>query len=623
MIEPNTIERVKVTAGIVDVVGLYMKLKKDGSGYSGKCPFHNENTPSFKVSPEKNIYKCFGCGATGDPIEFVMKHEKVDFVTAVKKIAEYYKIPIEEVKETVKKYVKPTPQQAPQLSKGAVEYFLLRGIRMDVLMAAKVSSGVHWMPKAQKEIDVICFNYYRGNELINVKYRGVSEKDFMLHKDAELLFYNLNSMAGHDYVIITEGEIDCLSVMQSGYVPVISVPNGAAKGNMKMDYFSSAYDALMTAKKVILFTDNDTNGKLLCDELIRRIGAEKCFVANIPADCKDANDILQKHGIDGVKLAIKTANQVPVEGVFSMQDCYDDVKGFYSKGYPGGIKLGVPDLDEHISFMFGQYTTVTGIPGSGKSEIIDFAAVSLAKLHGWVFAICSPENQPVGIHVSKIMEKYVGKSFAPRYNDEDRISAIEFEQAAAFVDQHFIFIDIDAIEMTLDGILSKASELVARKGVNALVIDPWNYIEHKVGTGQTETQYISECLTKIKAFAKRKQIHIFLVAHPTKISKTNGKYDVPTLYSISGSAHFFNKTDNGITMYRDFSTNMVEVHIQKVRYSWLGKVGMVELGYDTNRRQYLYSKETEQKPPPNPSAGINPNRGYQSGAKQEIEDDPF
>jgi len=155
----------------------------------------------------------------------------------------------------------------------------------------------------------------------------------------------------------------------------------------------------------------------------------------------------------------------------------------------------------------------------------------------------------------------------------------------------------------LDGILAKAKELVIRKGIKGLLIDPWNYIEHKGGKTQTETQYISECLTKIKAFCAIHQVHIFLVAHPLKMPKINGKYEVPTLYNISGSAHFNNKTDNGITVHRDFETNQVDIYIQKVRYSWLGKVGFCSFTYDTEKRQYVPMGEFTE-PQPNPMAGI-------------------
>ena len=91
---------------------------------------------------------------------------------------------------------------------------------------------------------------------------------------------------------------------------------------------------------------------------------------------------------------------------------------------------------------------------------------------------------------------------------------------------------------------------------------------------------------------KKYGLHCFLIAHPTKIQKNRdtGKYEVPNLYSISGSANFFNKTHNGFTVYRDDNeadkTSTVDVHIQKVKQSWLGKKGFVTFKYNSFTRQY-------------------------------------
>ena len=145
---------------------------------------------------------------------------------------------------------------------------------------------------------------------------------------------------------------------------------------------------------------------------------------------------------------------------------------------------------------------------------------------------------------------------------------------------------VDEIDVTIDGLIEKFTELVKRKGIKGLVIDPWNYIEYKAAGGQSETQYINECLTKLVRFLKTYDVHGILIAHPTKLKKEGGKYEMPTLYSISGSAHFFNKTHNGFVVYRDFESNVVDISIQKVKYSWLGKIGSVSFNYNTDTRQY-------------------------------------
>ena len=100
MITPQTIEQIKNRIDIIDVIGEYVKLKKRGSNYLGLCPFHNEKTPSFTVSPAKELYKCFGCGKSGNTITFLMEHDKMSYVEALKFLANRYNIEIEETEST-------------------------------------------------------------------------------------------------------------------------------------------------------------------------------------------------------------------------------------------------------------------------------------------------------------------------------------------------------------------------------------------------------------------------------------------------------------------------------------------------------------------------------------------
>jgi twinkle protein len=322
--------------------------------------------------------------------------------------------------------------------------------------------------------------------------------------------------------------------------------------------------------------------------------------------CKDANEILVKHDANAVLEAITSATEFPIEGVVELGDIYKDVLDFYEKGYPNGYKIGIPSLDDMFKIMLGNLTIITGIPSSGKSEFTDYMMCELSRNHGWMWGVCSFENQPVSIHVTKVMEKYVGKSFDFRYDTNHRMSKGEFETSYLFVNEYFNFIDIETANITLDGLLSKFAELVLRRGIRGVLIDPWNRIEVQKEKGISDNDYINQCLTKIKNFALKYKVHVFLIAHPTKLPKVNGKYEVPNLYSISGSAHFFNQTDNGITVYRDLD-NSVSINIQKIRHAWLGKVGQCMFSYDTMIRKYIAHGEpdpTIKFIPDNPHAGI-------------------
>jgi twinkle protein len=586
MVTAELIAQIKQTANVAETVGRYLNLKRNGTNLTCFCPFHNEKSGSFTVSKQKNIYKCFGCGETGDSIEFLIKFKKIKFIEALQELADYYHIEMKTDSPDVKKvYVKPKPRQ-DNLSPEAIKFFEKRGILQQTLSDLKVTGCYTWMPVTENNTDTICFNYYKDGELTNIKYRAALSKNFKLEKDAELIFYNLDCLKNTDTVVIVEGEIDALTVYQCGYKNVLSVPNGA-QPNGKLEYMDNCFEQLRHVKKAILFVDNDTPGKQLQKELVVRLGAERCHLVNYPIDTKDANDIFTKLGKQQVIECIKNATEYPLEGIISAEEICIDIDDFYFNGYPDGTKAGIIDFDDHLQFMGGQFTTVTGVPRSGKSEFIDYIMAKLSKNHGWRHGVVSFENQPSSLHATKVMEKIVGKSFNFRFDPNHRITIAEKDKAKKFISEHYFFINVNKADLTLDGILDKAKDLVTRKGIKCLLIDPWNYIEHKYEAYKmSETQYISDCLTKIKAFCLINNIHIFLVAHPTKMPKVNGKFEVPNLYNISGSAHFFNKTDNGITVHRDVGSSQVDVYIQKVRYSWLGREGMVSFNFNLDTRQY-------------------------------------
>ena len=578
----SNIDQIKAAIDIVEFISSHVKLKKQGSEMVACCPFHVERSPSFKVSKSKDIYKCFGCGASGDAISFTMAYNNQNYIEAIEYIAKHYGI---EVESETKEYVKP-PLRLEKLQPDTIKYFESRGISNNTLLRFNVTECVEWMPIAKAEIRAICFNYMRDGELVNVKYRAKG-KDFKLHKNSELIFYNLDAIKCQETAVICEGEIDCLSLYEAGIYNAVSVPNGAGIGNQQLRYLDNCWDNFTDAKRIIIFTDNDTAGNKLKDELSRRLGIERCFFVTYPEGCKDANEVLLKHGKEYLKEMVFSAKAAPIEGVISVEDVYNDVVNFYENGYPKGDDCGIEGFDEILTFKGGLLTVVTGSPSSGKSEFLDYITTSLSRRHGWKWGICSFEN-PVSLHVTKLMEKFAGLAFDFRKNFEHRMNRDSFNRSIIMADDYFKFLNISQIDVTIDGILSKLRELVLRNGIKGVVIDPWNYIEHKIPIGQSETQYISDCISKIREFAVRTDTHIFVVAHPRKLQKDlkTGQYPVATMYDISGSAHFFNKTDNGISVHRDFANGVVTVYVQKVRFSWHGKVDFATFNFDTFTRQY-------------------------------------
>jgi len=578
----SNIEEIKARANITEIISQYVKLKKAGPNLTGLCPFHSEKTPSFTVSESKGIYKCFGCGKTGDVIQFLTDNNGLNYIQAIKFIAEKYNILIEEEK---KSYEKPV-ERLEILKPDTIKYFESRGITNNTLLRFNITETTEWMPKSQAETRAICFNYYKDETLVNIKFRA-KDKDFKLSKNAELIFYNLDALKDETTAIIVEGEIDCLSMYEAGFYNVVSVPNGAGTGSQQLKYLDNCWQYFEDKTQIIIFTDNDEPGKNLKEELARRLGKDRCMFVDYPAYCKDANDVLLKHGKPMLQSMIEQAKRWPIDGITVMEDVYQEVCNYYLNGYPKGHEAGIGEFDELLTFTGGQMTVVTGTPNSGKSEFIDYIVTSLARRHNWKFTVCSFEN-PTSIHVTKLMEKFVGLSFNFRKDPSHRMQQQEFEEAIYLTDMYFSFLNIQQADITVQGIITKLKEVVLKTGIKGVVIDPWNYIEHKIPPGYTETQYISEALTLFKEFALKTDIHLFIVAHPKKMVKDNtGQYPPATMYDIAGSAHFFNKTDNGISIHRNFTDDTVTVYTQKVRFSWLGKIGYTRYKFDTFTRKYI------------------------------------
>lgn len=543
-------------------LGINLKGKSHGliKTICPKCSHlrKHKDDPCLSVNIDEGFYRCHNCEYKGTVKEKRMKQHN-------------YKIP--EFNNT-------------SLSDKAISYLTeTRKLSKYALIKFQITDKNEYFPQSQSDERCILFPYFKNDIVVNIKYRS-NKKNFKMVKEAELCFYNHDCLYdASDYVVITEGEFDAMSVYDSGFTKVVSVPNGASKGTQKLECLDNTIDLFDKIDRVYLCTDDDEAGNALREELSRRLGKERCFKVIFPKGCKDANEVLCSHGADVLKECIKDAIPYPIENILTFDDLNESIIDYYVNGFPKGSGIG-DCFDELLVYAGGQLTTITGIPSAGKSEYIDHTVVSLSKRYGQKFGMFSFEN-PAAFHATKLMEKFTGKAFNFRTDNDSRMTPEEHTQAKQFLNEHFFFTNIAEADLTVDGILNKAKELVVRKGINGIVIDPYNYIEHKKDKAQSETEYVSEVLTKIKFFAVKYNVHVWLVAHPTKLRKENGKYEVPTLYSISGSAHFFNKTDNGIVVYRDFQTNQIEIYVQKVRFYWMGQVGTAIYEFDKFKRQYI------------------------------------
>ena len=481
-----------------------------------------------------------------------------------------------------KTYQKPVYQPKDIRPQTLVEWFDKRGISTETLKRNHIGNG-------DKGIE---FPYVLNGEVVNVKYR-TKDKRFSQEKDAMPTFFKIDDVAGSDTVIICEGEIDALSFEEAGYPHAISVPNGAPadgqKADGKLECFQTCFDKLKNVKEFILATDADNPGVNLREAIAARVGKERCRMVYYPEGCKDANEVLLKHGTVGLKKLVELSKPYPLPGVEDAVSFEDRILAIHRGDIAQTFSTGWENVDKFMRIRLGELSVVTGVPGSGKSEFIDALMVNLAELYGWRFGLASFENPPEE-HLIKIMEKHLKKPF--RLGKNERISAESAtESLRGWISEHFCITRKEDESATIDTILGYATTAVMRYGIKGLVIDPYNEIDHKRPANITETEYVSQMLAKVKRFARNHNVHVWFIAHPAKPSK-DASGAVPSLYDIYGSANWVNKAEIGLVVHReDDDTALVEIHIRKVRFKACGERGKTSLVY--NRITGCYSEFSE------------------------------
>lgn len=468
--------------------------------------------------------------------------------------------------------LKPLPGHPGSLSAEALAWFVgERGISEETLKIAKVG----WSERR----GAVVFPFHApGIGQVGVKLRWLPKAGFEQSKggcDTYWLIDQANSAISKDLYIV-EGEMDALAMLEAGIRNVVSVPSGG--GKKRMPFIETCEEWVKPFERIILALDGDEKGQAMQDELARCYGKDICWQIKWPADCPDANAFLQTYGKAELEAHCRSPEPYPVEGVFGVSDYRQEVLKLYFDGNrQKGHSTGLKSVDEFYTIVPGQLTVLTGVPNHGKSEFIDQVMVNLAKKEGWSFGVCSFENTPEE-HIAKWAEKWLAMPF--RDGPTPRMTSFNLEHALDEIGQHFHFIRSESDEApTIDWILDRARVLVRRYAIRGLVIDPYNEVEHRRPDNMSETEYVSSLLSKLKRFCQNHGVHGWFVAHPAKMRTEGGKTPVPTLYDISGSAHFVNKADVGVVVHRGEQKGTAEIWIRKCRFKWVGQQGKAVLGY--------------------------------------------
>lgn len=399
--------------------------------------------------------------------------------------------------------------------------------------------------------------YVMNGEVVNHKYRTIAgNKAFRQDTGAVKCFWNVDCLKDEslaDYpLIITEGEFDAMIALQCGYPRVVSVPDGAPaeeigdKESVKYLYLDNAF-GLKNIKEIILAVDNDEAGVNLLNDLSLRLRRPRCKFLRYPDGCKDLNDVFLKFGKEGIDDVISKAEWRKVEGVYKM----DELPPVPEKKIH---VIGMLDLHKHYNVRRGDLCVLTGIPSHGKTSFMNEVACRMTMNHNWNISFASFEQHPQSDHRRNLRSFYNSKLVKNQTPEE-------IKEADEWIAKHFTFIvPNEDEEIDVDWVLERAATAVTRHNASMIVIDPWNEIDHKLDGSQSLTQYTGNAIKQLKKFAKKYDVHLVVVAHPSKpIKEPGGKVRVPSLYDISDSAHWYNKSDVGIIIHKMKDSTLIRI----------------------------------------------------------------
>lgn len=422
----------------------------------------------------------------------------------------------------------------------------------------------------------INFPFYQKGLVYNIKRRTLDKK-FSQEKDATQIFYNVDALQNKK-VIICEGEIDALSFYEAGFNNVVSLPSGAGALDACI---KNSIKELEDIEWFIIATDGDDKGIKARDELSKRLDPMRCGFIEYPDGCKDANDVLSKFGVRKLQEVVDSQKPFPVEGLHKFTD-YDTFPALLRDGMSYGLTTGFPNLDTsfeaQILIKKNKLMTLTGYPGSGKSEFAECLMLNMIRIHKWKFAIFSPEHD-IEMLTARLVEKAYKKPFDEFRKLPDAMDKIKkLQQNITIMDGLF------SADHTVEWIEEKIKACVLREGIDGFVLDPFNELESGKKNGESESEYIGAVIRRMKRLARLYGLFVIIVAHPKKPNYT-GKSDeeeiaIPTMYDISGSANWFNKSDYGVIMHRMGDQNLLRV--AKIKDRYIGKKGDSMFNFDVN-----------------------------------------
>ena len=510
---------------------------------SCSCPWHKDKTPSFIWNPKNNSAHCFSCGRNYGIIDLYLA-QGMSYLEAVEKLFKQVDIEYNFSNKDVQDFSYRYPKREHSDRANVEKYLGLRGISTKTLDYADVQSDIYGN---------VAFHYYNSNDiLMTVKYRlgrkFNKEKDHnkcWSQKDSDFapLLFNMNRIDPAKPLLVVEGEIDCLSVIEAGYSHVVSIPNGCANSQ----WIQYNWEWLEQFDKIILWFDSDEAGIKARNDILYRLGTWRTYYIEInPEDTtpngariKDANEVLYFKGKDRVLQYINKPLEIPVENVSDLSKAED-----FDIEHAEGLYTGIKELDDQIyKLTFGTLNIITGKSGEGKSVFVNQVAICQAVQQGYDVFVFSGEL-PAPILRNWVETNMIGREYITMKDGHVRVFNPEQRKLMQNWYAGKVLVYDDDYNTTATALLNKMEELARKCGTKVFLIDNLMMIDlecNEEGRLQAEKEFVN----KLIFFAKKYNVLVFLVAHPRK----TGEIRV-TKEDIAGSGNIVNLAHMVFSVHR-------------------------------------------------------------------------
>lgn len=447
--------------------------------------------------------------------------------------------------------------------------------------------------------EALVIPFVRRGEIVRRKYRTFgANKRFSQDRGGVRCAWNEDALRDDSLVasplVICEGELDAMAAMQAGFQRTISVPDGApspgdrSKADLddatKYEWLREVMPLLSKERcpaGIILASDGDDNGAALLHDLAIQLGRARCKFITYPLAkrergrprLKDLNEVLEDYGEKGIVATLNGAQFFQITGVYRMSELPPDPPSII-------YEIQFDALSDHYKVRLGDMAVWTGIPGMGKTTVVQDIVCRIVQHYGVNVCWASFEQRPQRDHKRAFRTWLLER----RLKDQ---TAEDWEIADAWIDKHHTFIvpSMDD-DVTIEWFLDRAEFAVVQRECRVVVVDPWNEMDHFRARHESETEYTGRAIKMLKKFANSFQVHLIVVAHPSKLEPgKDGKLPVPNLYNISGSAHWFNKVDLGMVVHREGDNTIVR-NMKSRYHDIIGRPGQVTMQFCGDDRRF-------------------------------------